>query len=164
MRSKGSPSELEKRRQRAIVLVLEHDYTSAEAAEAVGVEPRSVQRWLAAYREKGRKGIVATPAPGRPSLLDDRDIAKLESILLKGPVSAGYDNDLWTCRRIGEVIEKTFQVSFHRSHIWRLLQQIGWSPQKPERRAIERDESGIRRFIKTEWKKIVKNVRKQRPP
>lgn len=164
MRSSGTPEELERRRARAIVLVMEHDYTTAEASEAVGATIRTIQRWLANYREAGEAGIAAVPASGRPPALGPKQLAKLEKILLKGPLAAGFPNELWTCRRVVRVIEKRFGVTFHTSHMGRILQDMGWTPQKPERRAIERDEDGIERFIKFEWKKIVKKPRKPRPP
>ena len=164
MRPKGSTEELERRRQRAVVLVLEHGYSAVEAAEAVGVQRRAVHRWLAAYKAEGSKGIAAQPATGRPPSLGDKEIARLEKILLKGPIKAGFENDLWTCHRVQAVIEKAFGIVFHRSHVWRLLKQMDWTPQKPEKRAIERDEDDIERFIKIEWKKIVKKPRKAVPP
>lgn len=164
MRPVGTAEELERRRQRAVTLVLEHDYSRAEAADAVGVARRTVQRWIAAYRADGNEGIAPIVHPGRPSTLGEKDLRKLEKILLKGPVAFGFPNELWTCERIGMVIAHTFGVSFHRSHVWRILQGMGWTPQKPERRAVERDEDGIEKFIKIEWKKLVKKARKRAPP
>lgn len=164
MRPKGTAEELERRRQRAVVLILEHDYSVSEAADAVGVTRTTAHRWLAAYKTEGRKGIAPAPTPGRPSTLDEKDIKKLERILLKGPSAAGFSNDLWTCERVGAVINDTFGVNFHRSHVWRLLQKLGWTPQKPERRAVERDEDGIAKFVKVEWKRTVKNARNRMPP
>jgi len=164
MRPKGTAEELERRRQRGVALVLEHGYSHSEAAKAVGVLRRTVQRWLAAYRSEGNEGIAPSPTPGRPTVLNEKELGKLEKILLKGPIAAGFENDLWTCQRVGFVIEGNFNVEFHRGHVWRLLQKMGWTPQKPERRAIERDENGIKKFIKFEWKKIVKTARKRTPP
>jgi transposase len=164
MRPKGTAEELERRRQRAVVLILEHDYSVSESAVAVGVTRTTVHRWLAAFKAEGSEGIAPTSTPGRPSTLDEKDIKKLEKILLKGPSAAGFSNDLWTCERVGVVIRDSFGIEFHRSHVWRLLQKLGWTPQKPERRAMERDEDGIAKFVKVEWKKIVKNARNRRPP
>jgi transposase len=144
--------------------VLEFGYTVTAAAEAVDANRVSVQRWLAAYKARGREGISPSPTPGRPCFLSEKDLSKLEKILLKGPIAAGFPNELWTCARVSEVIRATFGIEFHRSHIWRLLQQLGWSPQKPERRAIERDEKGIQKFVKVEWKRIVKKHGKRMPP
>ncbi len=164
MRPRGSAEELERRRQRAVALVLAHEYTTAEAAEAVGVTIRSVQKWVASYQAEGHLGLAPSEASGRPPTLTKKNLEKLEKILLKGPIEFGFENDLWTCERVGEVIAGTFGVQFHRSHIWRILQEMGWTPQKPERRAVERDEMGIRKFIKIEWKRIVKNAKKRSPP
>lgn len=164
MRPKGSAKELERRRQRAMALIFTHDYTQVAAAEAVGVTVRTLQRWVAAYRSHGNDGIAPSETPGRPRSLDEKDLAKLEKILLKGANAYGFDNDLWTAERVGIVIEDKFGYSFHRSHVWRILQLMRWSPQKPERRAVERDEEEIEKFVKVEWKKIVKNASRRRPP
>ncbi len=164
MRPQGSAKELERRRQRAIALIFTHEYSQVAAAKAVGVTVRTVQRWVASYRESGNAGIAASETPGRPRYLNEKDIAKLEKILLKGPLAFGFENELWTTERVADVIESTFGHRFHRGHVWRILQSMNWSPQKPERRAVERDEEQIEKFIKTEWKKIVKKVPKKRPP
>lgn len=164
MRPKGTAEELERRRQRAITLILEHGYSVVEAAEAVSATRVTVHRWLAAYNAEGREGIAPAPAPGRPPILGEKEMAKLERILLKGSIAAGFSNDLWTCQRVGLVIKEKFGIEFHRGHVWRFLQRLGWTPQKPERRAIERDDEGIERFVKIEWKKIVKNARRRAPP
>jgi transposase len=164
VRPKGSADELERRRQRAIVLVLEHGYSSAEAAIAVGAGQRSINRWLSAYRDAGNQGIAPIENSGRPALLNNRQLSKLEKFLLKGPLAAGFGNDLWTCERVAALIDNKFGINFHRSHVWRILRELGWTPQKPERRAIERDEKGIERFIKYEWKKAVKKHGKRKPP
>lgn len=164
MRPKGSAQELERRRQRAMALVFTYDYTQAAAAEAVGVTVRTLQKWVAAYRSHGKDGIAPSETPGRPPALDEKDLSKLERFLLKGARAYGFDNDLWTSERVGTVIEEKFGYSFHRGHVWRILQSMGWSPQKPERRAFERDEDEIEKFVKVEWKKIVKNAPKRRPP
>jgi transposase len=80
----------------------------------------------------------------------------LEKALLKGARAAGYATDLWTCPRVAELIARRFGVRYHVDHIGRLLHSLGWSPQKPTRRAIERDEAGIQRWIKEEWPRIKK--------
>jgi transposase len=164
MRPIGTPEQLEKRRLKAVRLVIDKGYSAAEAAASTGVVRRTVQRWVALYRELGEDGLSSIPTLGPAPALNSRDLEKLERVLLKGALRYGFSNDLWTCGRIGKVIEDRFGVSYHSSHIGRILAGMGWSPQKPERRAIERDEAGIKRWVKFEWKKIVKNARRQAPP
>ena len=155
MRPKGSAGELERRRQRAIVL-LEGGQAPVDVARMLGVDRRSVRRWKAAHRKGGAKGIEARPTPGRPPKLDSRQRAQLERLLLKGARAAGYESDLWTCPRIAEVISEHFGVVYHRDHIGRLLRSLGWSPQRPQRRAAERDEERIQGWVRQDWPRIKK--------
>jgi transposase len=81
---------------------------------------------------------------------------RLERELLHGAQAAGFATDLWTCPRVARLIEQRFRVHYHVDHVGRLLHALGWSPQKPTRRAIERDEEGIRRWIKQTWPALKK--------
>ncbi len=157
MRPHGSPKELEQRRQRAIAL-LEKGYQPVDVASMLGVERRSVRRWKATHRKKGEKGIQAKRASGRPPKLDRNDLRKLEKTLLKGSKKAGFPTDLWTCPRIAQLIRSLFGVNYHVDHIGRILHDLGWSPQKPERRAVERDETRIKEWIKVDWPRIKKKL------
>lgn len=155
MRPVGSPEELEHRRQRAIDL-LRAGHTPKEVALMVGVDRRSVRRWRAAYRSHRRSGIAARPAPGRPAKLDERAKAELRRTLLQGARAAGFATELWTCPRVGEWIEERFGVSYHVDHVGRLLHSLGFSPQKPQRRAIERDEQAIEHWVQHTWVRVKK--------
>lgn len=158
MRPPGSPEALERRRRRAIEL-LERGFQPVEVASQLGVDRRSVRRWKAAYLKGGKAAIEAQPASGRPAALDDKAKARLERILLKGARAAGYPTDLWTCARVAEVIAERFGVKYHVDHIGRLLHGMGWSPQKPTRRAVERDEATIRQWVKMDWPRVKKTPR-----
>jgi len=162
MRPKGSPRELEQRRQRAIAL-LEKDHRPVDIARMLGVDRRSVRRWKAAYRRQGTQGIEARPAPGRPPKLHPRQRAQLERRLLKGARAAGYESDLWTCPRVAELIAEAFGVIYHPDHIGRLLRSLGWTPQRPQRRAAERDEARIQGWILADWPRIKKKRRAATP-
>lgn len=155
MRPPGSAEELERRRTRAVDL-LNQGMAPVEVAHMVGVDRRSVRRWNAAYRKKGAAALKARPAPGRPSELDAKAKRELERLLLKGAQAAGFHTDLWTCPRVAQVIERRLGVTYHVDHIGRLLHGLGWSPQKPERRALERDEDAIARWVKEQWPRVKK--------
>jgi transposase len=122
----------------------------------LGVWRRSVRRWNASYRKEGKAGIAAKPAPGRPPKLDAAGRAKLEQLLLKGAQAAGFPTDLWTCPRVARVIRQHFRVRYHVAHVGRVLRSMGWSPQRPARRAIERDEACIQRWVKEDWPQVKK--------
>lgn len=155
MRPYGSPEELERRRERALELLSE-GLPPVEVARRVGVDRRSVRRWKAAHRQGGRRALKAKPAPGRPPLLAATDRETLQETLLEGATAAGFSTDLWTCRRVAEVILRQFGVHYHVSHVARLLRALGWSPQKPQRRAIERDEGAIGTWVTQEWPRVKK--------
>lgn len=158
MRPSGSPEELERRRVRAIRL-LQSGHQPVEVASLVGVDRRSVRRWNRAYRQAGDEGLRAKPVPGRPPKLDARAKKRLERILLQGAKAAGFPTDLWTCPRVAQLIRESFSVTYHVDHVGRLLRDLGWSPQKPQRRAVERDEAEIQRWVKQEWPRV-----KKKPP
>lgn len=162
MRPYGSPRELQERRFRAISL-LKDGYQPVDIAQIVEVDRRSVRRWNATYKKEGQKGIEANPSSGRPPKLNVKDKKKLEKALLKGAMVAGFNTDLWTCPRVARLVEKLFGVSYHAHHVSKLLHSLGWTPQKPQRVAKERDEKEIRRWIKEEWPRIKKKQRGLKP-
>ena len=149
MRPRGTPEELEQRRHRAVAL-LQQGCQPVEVARMVGVDRRSVRRWKATYRAKGAAGLRRRSVAGRPPKLDAPSRRKLERILLKGARKAGFATDLWTCPRVAEVIQRRFGVAYHVDHVGRLLHALGWSPQKPQRRAVARDEAAIEGWTKTQ--------------
>src|SRR5215831_8775441 len=99
MRPSGSPEELERRRQRAIML-LQRGMAPVDVAGHVGVDRRSVRRWRASHERAGPAGVAAKPAPGRPPKLDPRQWARLERLLRRGAEGAGFSTPLWTCPRV----------------------------------------------------------------
>ena len=157
MRPRGSPQELERRRVRALGL-LKEGMLPVEVARRVGVDRRSVRRWKRAARRRGEAGIRAKPASGRPPKLGPEQKRRLDALLVEGAQAAGFHTDLWTCPRVAEVIERRFGVQYHVDHIGRLLHELDWSPQKPERRAVERDERAIRRWVRKRWPQVKKTL------
>jgi transposase len=156
MRPVGKGKQLERRRQRAVAL-LEEGHAPVEVARLVGVDRRSVRRWNAAYRKQGAEGLAARPVPGRPSKLSARQRQQLERLLLRGARANRFESDLWTCPRVARVIWAMFGISYHVDHIGRLLRALGWTPQRPSRRALERDEHRIQRWIKQDCRGLKKS-------
>ena len=157
MRPKGSARQLADRRRRALALV-DKGFSLNEAARRVGCEPSSVMRWRDARKRRGTKAFEVGVSPGRPPKLDAKQKRRLIKLLVKGPMAHGYRTDLWTCARISEVIEKSFGVHYHRDHLGRLMKGLGWSYQKPQRRAVERDEEAIDRWKRKDWTRIKKTL------
>lgn len=158
MRPHGSPSELEARRRRAVALV-DTGLGVREVARQIGCSPTSVSRWWAEAQAGGPEALRPKPPPGRPPRLTTRQRQRLLKLLVKGATTHGYSTDLWTLPRVAEVIAWTFGVHYHPAHVWKILRGEGWSCQKPERRARERDEAAIQRWRQLRWSHI-----KKRPP
>jgi len=156
MRPKGSKAELEARRMRAVAM-LEQGMKVSEVARRVGVWPGSLYRWRDAYKRAGKDGLRAKRHPGAKPKLAAQDRLELAELLLKGPPAHGYPTDLWTLPRVAELIEKHFGVRYHPGHVWHLLRGMGWSCQKPERRARERNEAAIRCGRQRECRRIKKS-------
>jgi transposase len=156
MRPSGTAEQLEKRRRRAIALL--HAGTPyREVARRVDAAVSSIVRWQQAYRRDNRNGLRARPTPGRPCRMSATQREQLKALLLRGAGAAGYATELWTLRRISEVIRKRFGVRYSPVGVWALLRHgLGWSWQKPERRARERDETAIAQWKRNEWPRIKK--------
>jgi transposase len=155
MRPEGSPGSLERRRRKALAL-RQKGIGPGDIARRLGVDRRSVHRWLAAVDEHGEEGLAAVPAPGRPPFLSEEEQAALVAMLLEGATAHGFPTALWTGPRVAELIQREFGVLYHRNHVTRLLRALGFSPQKPERRARERDEAAIRGWVRIRWPQVKK--------
>jgi len=140
---------------RAMTL-LDQGWSQAEVARKLGVTPQAVSVWVKARAEGGQAALKARPHPGPKPKLTPKQVARLEQILLGGPRKFGYQTELWTLKRVAEVIEKTFGKTYDPSGVWHVLRRMGWSCQKPERRARERDEEAIARWRKGDWPRIKK--------
>jgi transposase len=123
-----------------------------------------VFRWQEAFQTEGEKGLKCRASPGRPSKLSEGEKKRVVELLLQGPLAFGYTTDLWTTRRVAEVIRKTLGIHYHPNHLWRVLVGLGWSCQKPERRARERNEKDIEHWKKKQWPAIKKSLRGWCPP
>ena len=134
---------------------------AAQVAKAVGTSRASVTRWRQAYQEGGPKAVAAKPHPGKPLRLTVAQRRRLAKLLLQGARKHGYSSDLWTLARVAEVIAVNFGVEYHPGHVWHVLRGMGWSSQKPERRARERDEQAIATWRRKEWARIKKRSKKR---
>ena len=155
MRPHGTPAELEARRRRAARLLQDGNSLSA-VARMVGAAVSAVWQWRETVRRKGDRGLAARPAPGRPCKLTSRQRQRLPKLLAVGAQAYGYRNDLWTTRRIAAVIKRELRVEYHPAHVSRILADLGWSCQKPERRALERNEATIEHWKRHRWVEIKK--------
>ena len=146
LRHPGDLQWLERRRLQAADLFAQGE-TRAEVAAELGVSAQTASRWYARWRGGGTAGM-RTARHGKPPRLGPAELARIRRVLDRGPVAAGFDNDLWTLARIAEVIERTTGVAHHPGHVWRILCGLGWSVQRPVRVAAERDDqAAIARWV-----------------
>ena len=126
-------------------------------AQMVGVTAESVRRWKRRLEQGGTAALRRRPARGRPHKLTDEQAEQVRAALLQGALAHGFEADLWTLERVGAVIERLTGQVLSRASVWRLLTgRLGWSLQRPQRRAVERDETEIARWVACEWPRIKK--------
>jgi transposase len=117
-----------------------------------------VKRWKRTWKAEGVEGLAAKPHPGPAPKLSEQQRQELVEILLAGPVAAGFRTNLWTCKRVAQVVRKRFKVSYHRDHVRRILHDLGFSPQKPRRVAREQDAGAVDRWRRQDWSRIKKKL------
>jgi transposase len=130
--------------------------SQAEVARQLQVSRQSASRWFHAWQAHGTQGLRGAERTGRLSKLTPAEWRQLEALLLQGPRAQGYATDLWTLKRIARTVWKHFRVRYHPGHVWKLLGRLGWSCQRPTSKARERNEAGIRRWLKRCWPQIKK--------
>jgi transposase len=153
----GTPDELERRRRRGVEL-LEQGESPTTIAHFLGVNRSSIYRWQ--YRAKrGPEALAAQPHPHPPPRLSVSQLRELEELLIEGPQAHGWPNPLWTTTRVAEVIYRRFRIRYHHDHVGRFLRQrLGWTAQKPQRRARERDEKAILDWQSQEFPRIAREA------
>src|ERR1700723_972186 len=151
--------ELERRRRHAVSL-LHQGESPTVVARFLGVHRVTLYHWLRQEQQPG--GLAAKPHPGQPPRLSEPQLQQLEQLLLQGAKAHGWPNDLWTCRRIAELIRQRFGVSYHPDHVGRFLHaRLRWSCQKPQRRARERDETEIDFWKRHEFPRILREAQQR---
>lgn len=128
----------------------------AAVAKALGVTRVSAYNWYHAWKARGRPGLKSAGRAGRKPRLEADALAVVERALRAGPPAHGFRTDLWTLPRIADVIERLTGVRHHPGHVWRILRRLGWSLQRPARRARERNEAAITAWKTRRWAQLKK--------
>ena len=161
MRPFGTSQQLARRRQRARNL-LRHGQSPQQVAKQVGTTDRSVRRWR--QESKRPKRRLRRRTPGRPCRLKPFQLRRLISALERRAFHYGYAEDYWTLDRIAHLIWDLFQVRYRSHSVWYLLQRLDWSCQKPQRRALHRDDEAIKHWKHYIWPHIKKVAATGRNP
>jgi transposase len=162
MRSKGSAAELEARRRLAVRRVHE-GWSREDVAAFLGVHPETVAEWVRAHQAGGDAALAAKPHPGRTPFLTPDQERQVLGWLADPPTKHGFRTDLWTAARVAHLVETRFGVAFHPHYLREWLAKRNYSPQKPARRAKQRDPVEIDRWLKDEWPRIKKRRGGRRP-
>ena len=147
--------EKEARRRLAVQRVGE-GWSQQAVAEFLGVHPVTVNKWVRAHRAAGDDGLKGTPHPGRTPLLTADQQKRVLGWLARKPSAFGFATELWTARRVAELIRREFGVAYHPNYLREWLTKRGYSPQKPIERAKERNPEAIAQWVRTDWPRIQK--------
>src|SRR3954466_8279667 len=163
MRTQGSADELEYRRRLAIERLSE-GYSIQEVADFLGVDPSTVRRWRIAFRDRGDAGLVVRPVSGRPSKLTTTQEKIALRWLTESPLHHGFETELWTAARLGQLIREEFGVGLNPRYLSTWLAapgERGFHPQKPQPPPRERDPKAIAAWLGSDWPRIKKKVRRR---
>lgn len=150
------------RRKEGVKLLEAGEMRQVEISQHLGVSEAAVSQWKKKLLTEGPESLRASRATGRPPKLDDEAKQALVKILGAGALAAGYPTEQWTQARVQRVIHREYSVNYHQNYISRLLHELGWSVQKPDPRAIERDEELIRAWLSKDWPRIKKSAAERR--
>ncbi len=153
----------EGRRRRAWELS-QQGWKQKDIAEALGVSKGAVSQWLKRGRTHGVEALRRHPAPGPQPKLSAEQVAQLPEVLARGAEAFGYRGQVWTTKRVAEVIKRVFGVSYHPAHCSRILRAIKHSVQKPIQRATQRDEAAIGRWKDERWPALKKRPSRKNAP
>ena len=146
-----SPTNWKEARRLQAWSLKQQGWSQRRIAEALGVSEGAVSQWMTRARDGGPTALYHRSPPGAARRLTGEQLARLPALLQRGPTTYGFRGDVWTRRRIAVVIRLEFGVTYHPTHVGRLCKAIRWSPQKPARRARQRDEAAITRWRDDLW-------------
>jgi len=142
---------------------LTEGWSQVQVADFLGVHAVTVARWMAQRRHHGDAGLAAKPTPGRPQFLSREQEQIVLGWLADKPTAHGFRTDLWTARRVADLVRKRFDVSFHPDYLRAWLRKRGCSPQKPRRRAKQRNDQVINQWVVDDWPRIQKKRPRRMP-
>lgn len=157
MKSEAKRRDSERRRLEAGRL-LRRGVSQADVARRMDVAPSTVSGWAKRLEQGGLPALKSRGAWGRPRGLSEAQRRQVVRLLKRGALAAGFATELWTLPRIGVVIERQFGRRYSDSQVWRILRSLGFSPQRPARRALERDEAAIAAWKKQRWPRLKKTL------
>jgi transposase len=137
-------------------------WLEVDIAAALGVNKGTVSRWLAIADAQGAEALRAHPSAGHPPKVTAEQLWRIPEFLSYGAEAYGFRGEVWTCPRIAQMIGMEFGVCYHKDHVSRLMKELGWTPQVPNTRAIQRDEAAIERWRLETWPRLRRKALQER--
>jgi len=156
-----SPTNWKEARRLQAWRLRQQGWSQRQIAEALGVSEGAVSQWMTRARQGGAEALRHRRPPGAPCRLTAEQLARLPTLLHQGPEAYGFRGEVWTRSRIAVVIRLEFGVSYHPAHVSRVCQAMRWSPQKPARRARQRNEVAIAHWRDETWSAIKKGHKRR---
>jgi len=156
------PNDWREWRRLRVLQLKQQGWRQCDIAAALGASEVSVSRWLSRARKGGPEALLSRPAPGHPPKLSPAQKRLIPEFLWHGPEAYGFRGQVWTRARVAKVIEWELGIRYHKGHVGRLLKELGWTPQQPIQRAIQRDEAAIQRWRDETWPELRRRARRER--
>lgn len=153
--SRQDRKALEERRFKAVEF-FKKGKKRKEIVQILGVSREAVRQWYETWKKEGPEGLKSKGKPGPKSRLTEEKREKVKEALLQGPQVFGWTTNIWTLKRITQVIKKVSGIKFHPGYVWWLLKSMGWSCQKPKIRSKYRNEAMIASWKQKTWPAIKK--------
>ena len=137
--------------------MFERGRRQVDVAAELGVSAQTASRWHRAWAGRGRDGLAGAGRAGRRRKLTGEQLAEVEAALLAGPKAGGFPTQMWTLARVAEVIERVTGIRYSQTQTWTVLwKRLGWTRQRPARRAVERTQEAIASWVSKDWPRIKK--------
>jgi transposase len=164
---KADGRKLDHKTREAIRIRAVQQVESGESPEviikALGFHRSRIYDWIAKYRNGGLEALRTKKITGRPTTLNGKQIQKLYAIIVdKNPLQLKFEFALWTRDIIREVIKDKFDLKLSAVSVGRLLKKMGFSPQKPLRRAYQQDKDRVENWLNEEYPVIYKQARREK--
>lgn len=154
--------EMLERMRRDAVRRVEKGESPEALAQGLGINRRTIYRWLAAFHYGGADALAAKPIPGAPPKLDAKQMARLVRLIRdKTPQQYKFEYALWTLAIIRELIDRVFGVRLSEVSVGRLMKRLGFTPQRPLWRAWQQDAALVERWREQEYPQIAARAKRE---
>ncbi len=157
------PRDAKEQLRMAAVRRVENGESPEFVAAGMGINRRTIYRWLSAYHYGGEAALKAKPIPGARPKLNAKQMAKLAMLVrTKNPLQLKFEFALWTLKMIRELIDRQFGVRLSAVSVGRLMKRLGFTPQRPLYRAWQQDSALVEHWRETEYPKIAARAKREK--